>query len=71
MAMVKKKDGPKTTFHFVGVDAQDARHPLNELAISDVTWVHHDSDGASDRSYYLLVSDDGYYKQETSKVSTW
>ena len=71
MAMVKKKDGPKTTFHFVGVDAQDARHPLNELAISDVTWVRHDSDGASDRSYYLLVSDDGYYKQETSKVSTW
>ena len=39
--------------------------------LSDVTWVRHDADGASDRSYYLLVSDDGYYKQETSKVSTW
>ena len=24
-----KKDGPKTTFHLVGVDAQSARHPLN------------------------------------------
>ena len=66
-----KKDGPKTTFHLVGVDAQGARHPLNEQPISDVTWFRHDADGASERSHYLLVSDDGHGKQEISKVSTW
>ncbi len=66
-----KKDDPKTTFHLVGVDAQGARQPLNEKPISDVTWFRHDADGASERSHFLLVSDDGHGKQEISKVSTW